>query len=129
MVRVLIVEDDAAIRETLAALLRSETVDVTHCEGACQAADLLPSGNYDIVITDMRMETSTSGRDVIRAANAAGSAPRVVVLTAFPLPRNSSLADGASAVLLKGTDVASLIGKIRDIVAEVVSFKQRSRTA
>ena len=65
MVRVLIVEDDAAIRETLSAILRGDDVEVTLCDGATQAAKLIPRGNYDVIITDMRMETPTSGADVI----------------------------------------------------------------
>ena len=129
MVRVLIVEDDAAIRETLSAILRGDNVEVTLCDGATQAAQLIPRGAYDVIITDMRMETPTSGVDVIRAAQQSSSPPSVVVLTAYPLPRNNSLADGASAVLLKGTDPFSLIRKIRNIVSEIASKKPSSKTA
>jgi Response regulator containing CheY-like receiver, AAA-type ATPase, and DNA-binding domains len=129
MVRVLLVDDDAAIRETLATILRADEVEVTTCDCAAKAAGLIASGGYDIIITDMRMETPTSGSDVIRAANASSSSPRVVVLTAFPLPRNNALTAGASAVLLKGTDTGSLISKIRNVVAEVASRKPHSRTA
>ena len=129
MVRVLIVEDDVAIRETLGTILRNKDVDVTLCCGAVEAAALIPSGGYDVIITDMRMETPTSGCDVIRSAQASIPMPRVVVLTAFPLPTGNSVANGASAVLLKGTDPSSLIAKIRDIVAEVAARKPSSKTA
>ena len=129
MVRVLIVEDDVAIRETLGTILRSKEVDIALCSSAAQAAELIPGGGFDIIITDMRMETPTSGYDVIRTAQASNPSPQVVVLTAFPLPRNNSITHGASAVLLKGTDPASLIAKIRDIVAGVAARKPSSKTA
>lgn len=129
MVRVLIVEDDAAIRETLGSILRSKDVDIALCSGAAEAAALIPSGGYDVIITDMRMETPTSGCDVIRSAQATRPCPQVVVLTAFPLPRNNSITNGASAVLLKGTDPSSLIAKIRDIVADVAARKLSEKTA
>ncbi len=129
MVRLLIVEDDAAIRETLAAILRSKDVEVTLCCGAIEASKLIAGSEFDVIITDMRMETPTSGYDVIRAAGQSSTPPRVVVLTAYPLPRKHSLADGATAVLLKGADPGSLIRQIQNIVADVAARKPNSRTA
>lgn len=129
MVRVLIVEDEAAIRETLSAILRGDDVDVTVCGGAGQAAELISTSEFDLVITDMRMETDTSGCDVIRAARSAASHPPIVVLTAFPLARSDRRAEGATTVLLKGTDPNTLVRNIRTIVDKVASAKLRSRTA
>lgn len=129
MIRILLVEDDAAIRETLSAILREDNVEVTLCNGAGQATELISHDNFDLVITDMRMESPTSGCDVIRAARSTASPPPVVILTAFPLARGDSRATGASTVLLKGTDPHSLIRKIHQIVADLVSRKLRPRTA
>jgi CheY-like chemotaxis protein len=129
MIHILLVEDDAAIRETLSAILREDDVDVTLCTGAGQAAEMISHNNFDLVITDMRMETPTSGCDVIRAARSTTSPPPVVVLTAFPLARGDSRASGASTVLLKGSDPHVLIRQIHQIVTDLVSHKLRPRSA
>lgn len=121
MVRILFVEDDQAIRQTLAAILRDQEVDVTVCESARQALGVIGEHTFDLVVTDMRMETATAGSEVIRAARAFAPPPLVVVLTAFPLPHGHPALRGASTVLLKGTDASSLIAQIKRIVADVAS--------
>ncbi len=123
MVRVLIVEDDAAIRETLSAILRADGVEIAVCNGASEAGKLMSGSAFDLVITDMRMETPTSGCDVIRAARASVCPPPIVILTAFPLPRGDSRARGADTVLLKGSDPSSLVRQIRKILADIAHRK------
>ena len=123
MVRVLIVEDDAAIRETLSAVLRGDDVEVTLCDGATKAAQVISGSDFDLVITDMRMETPTSGCDVIRAARSSACPPPIVVLTAFPLPRSDVRTKGATSVLLKGSDSFALIRNIRKLVADIAAHK------
>jgi len=53
--RVLLVDDDAAVRTVLAALLRQAGVDPVEADGAERALDRLAEGSIDVVITDLRM--------------------------------------------------------------------------
>ena len=45
----------------------------------------LRTREYDMVITDMRMESESSGEEVIAAARAAAYQPAIALLTAFPV--------------------------------------------
>ena len=51
---------------------------------AKEAQNKLKNGVYEMVITDMRMETETSGYDVIRAARQQPYDPATALLTAYP---------------------------------------------
>jgi len=53
--RVLLVDDDAAVRTVLAALLRQAGVEPVEAESARSALERLAEGSIDLVITDLRM--------------------------------------------------------------------------
>lgn len=115
-VRVLLVDDDAAIRETLTAILRMEQVEVTTSTCAHDAVQQLAAGSFDIVITDMRMETPNAGVDVVHAAAGLHPRPLVIVLSAFPIAQQAR-GSGAASVLLKGSNPFGLIQQLRSIIA------------
>jgi DNA-binding NtrC family response regulator len=52
---VLLVDDDAAVRTVLAALLRQGGVEPVEADSATRALELLAGGSIDVVITDLRM--------------------------------------------------------------------------
>src|SRR5207237_4415219 len=73
---------------------------------AREAEKKLKSGTYDLVITDMRMETEKAGYDVIRAARVQSYEPATAILTAYPTPGQEWQEQGAQQLLVKpvGTD-------------------------
>jgi DNA-binding NtrC family response regulator len=115
--RVLVVDDDAAIREMLAAILELEDAEVLQCASASEAVKALAENAFDLVVTDMWMETPTAGLDVVSAATRASSAPPVVVLTAFPVREAEVQEHGPATVMQKGASPSGLIQKLRNIVA------------
>lgn len=88
MATVLIVDDDAALRESLA-----ETVtDLGHMPRlASSGRDGLAalSGEIDAVLLDLRMPGGLDGIDVLRRIRSQQDAPPVVVLTAFASAENT----------------------------------------
>jgi DNA-binding NarL/FixJ family response regulator len=122
MPRVLIVDDDAAIRAALADLLREEGADVVGevgdgASGVSAADELLP----DVVLMDMRMP----GMDGVTATaeiRAAHPEIQVVILSAYDDEvLNRSAADaGAFAYLIKGCAA----GVVRETVHEAWRLKQ-----
>ncbi len=118
-IRVLLVDDDAAILQTMTGILALEGVQVATCSTAANALDRLSHGNFELVITDMRMEAPNAGFRVVRAAATHAMRPVVVVLTAFPISTNELRAIGATAVLLKGTSPGLLVERIRTIVKAI----------
>src|SRR5689334_14155921 len=83
-VRVLIVEDSAAVRERLVALTRElEGADVLTAKDAVEALECAASFAPAVVILDLHLPRG-SGLDVLAKLKAADSAPLVIVLTSDP---------------------------------------------
>ena len=80
--RILIVDDEATVRETLAALLRASGHDIAEADGGAAALRWLETTPVDLVLTDLGMPGLT-GWDVARAAKARRPPVPVVVLTGW----------------------------------------------
>ena len=64
---ILIVDDERGTREAMAKFLRLE-YDVTLAEDGEAGINLINSGSYDLILSDIRMEPGPSGLDVLDAA-------------------------------------------------------------
>ena len=80
--RILLVDDDPAVRQTLAALLRASGQDVLEADGGAAALRRLEATSVDLVITDLGMPDVT-GWDVARAAKARHPDLPIVLLTGW----------------------------------------------
>jgi CheY-like chemotaxis protein len=83
--RILLVDDEVAVLLTLKAVLEISGFDVDTAASAREGKSKLRTREYDMVITDMRMESESSGEEVIAAARAASYKPAIALLTAFPV--------------------------------------------
>lgn len=100
--RVLIVDDEPVILECLGAILSAETFDVKTAGSAAAAVAALNEAAFDLVITDMAMETETAGWNVVRAAQEQSNRPEVVILTAFHIPAAEWKGRGVKQLFTKG---------------------------
>jgi DNA-binding NtrC family response regulator len=80
--RVLIVEDEAAIRLALSGLLRREGYEVEQAESGDAALAKIGAEPFDLVLTDLALGAGPSGMDVLSAAKAAQPETPVVMITA-----------------------------------------------
>jgi PAS domain S-box-containing protein len=80
--RILVVDDDAPVRRTLAGLLRASGQDVLEAGGGAEALTCLATTPVDLVFTDLGMPEVT-GWDVARAAKARCAHLPVVLLTGW----------------------------------------------
>src|SRR5262245_20342581 len=97
--RILLVDDELAILLTLKAILEMHGFEVDTANSARDAAGKLSAAEFDMVITDMRMETETAGYDVIRAARGQSYNPATAILTAFPVLGSEWESRGAQTLL------------------------------
>ncbi len=81
-VSILVVEDDAAMRDLLTEELGDAGYTVQAASGASIALELARAGSFDLVITDLRMP-EMDGFDLIRGVCSLPSPPHVVMITAF----------------------------------------------
>ena len=80
--KILVVEDEHAIRLALKGLLRREGHEVSLAENGEVAIERLREEVFDLVITDLALGRGKSGMDVLRAAKEARPETGVVMITA-----------------------------------------------
>ena len=121
--RVLLVDDEVSVLLTLKAVLEISGFDVDTAASAREARSKIKLREYQMVITDMRMESDAAGRDVIQAARTATYHPAVALLTAFP---DDEWADiGADKMLVKPMQTAILIRQIEKMMDAHAAKLQR----
>ena len=116
MTRVLVVDDEPAIRDAVAYALRSEGFDVeVRLDGETALAAAL-ADEYDIVLLDL-MLPGVSGMELCRRLRAESSVP-IIMLTAktAELDRVLGLELGADDYVTKPFSMAELVGRIRAIL-------------
>jgi DNA-binding response OmpR family regulator len=117
MFRALLVDDEKMILDLLAGVLGARGFEVVTATSAAQGTAILAAGErFDIVVTDLRMESPLAGFDVVKAADRAVPRPIVAILTAFPVPASDWKSAGADALFVKGVHTGSLPDDLRALV-------------
>ncbi len=116
MRRVLVVDDEEAVRSAVKRRLEREGYEVDLAGSQAEGLELLKAGKtpYDVVVTDMVMESPTSGLELLQAALSTDVFTEVIVLTAYGNVTNAveSMKRGAFDYVEKnipGIDVFELL--------------------
>jgi two-component system, OmpR family, response regulator RegX3 len=114
--KVLIVEDEPAVRDALDYSLRGEGFDVDAASDGEAGLRAAQAGDYDVVILDL-MLPKMSGTEVCRRLRSESAVP-IIMLTAkgAELDRVLGLEIGADDYVTKPFSMAELIGRIRAIL-------------
>jgi DNA-binding response OmpR family regulator len=113
--RILLVDDEVAVLLTLQAVLEIHGFEVETAASAREAKLKLRANQYHMVITDMRMESESSGNEVVQAAKKSPFQPAVALLTAFPVAEPSGDSD-ADEVLVKPMNTNDLLVQIEALL-------------
>jgi two-component system response regulator PilR (NtrC family) len=115
MDRVLVVDDEAGMRDFLSILLRKEGYGVSVADCAEKAIDLASRGEFDLVISDISMP-GLSGIEVLRQARAATPDIPVILITAYASTESAveALKLGAYDYITKPFDVEELKTVVRN---------------
>ncbi len=122
--RILLVDDDVAVLLTLKAVLEMHDFEVHTAGSVAEAVNKLEADSYHMVITDMRMETETSGWQVVQAAREQKYRPATAILTAYPPPDSNWQQSGAQSLLVKPIGTRDLV---RQIEALLVNHEDHKR--
>jgi DNA-binding response OmpR family regulator len=114
--RILLVDDEVTVLLTMKAVLEISGYDVDTAASAREGKSKIRLHEYQMVITDMRMESDAAGRDVIQAARNAAYHPAVALLTAFPLADEDWQDMGADKMLVKPMQTRLLIQQIEKLM-------------
>ncbi|MGI4831426.1 MAG: response regulator [Janthinobacterium lividum] len=114
--RVLLVDDEVPVLLTMKAVLEISGFDVDTATSAREGKLRIKKNEYQMIITDMRMESDAAGREVIQAARTAPYHPAVALLTAFPMSDEDWQDMGADKMLVKPMQTAQLIKQLEKLL-------------
>lgn len=109
--KVLVVDDDASMRELLSAILGHLDYNVSFAENWNEALNLLKSNNFNILMTDFRMPTwkegISNGIEFIRFIKSNNSNPRMkIILISDEIVEEDENDPIKKVALANGADVA-----------------------
>ncbi|MDR2181796.1 MAG: sigma-54 dependent transcriptional regulator [Treponema sp.] len=115
--RILIVDDEKNIRESLKKYLALEGIDSQAAPSAEAALDLLERSPYDAAILDLRLG-GMSGQDLLEAILEKGFPVPVIMISAHGQIEDAvrALKTGAKDYLVKPVDPAELVFRLRALV-------------
>lgn len=124
MSAVLIVDDDATLRDALSREVRTWGFDVFTESSAESALELLRQRSIDVLLTDLRMG-GLDGIDLIRAARSASPRTQTLLMSAFATARDHQLATehGTIRVLCKPFTPLQLRRSLREALDSREGFR------
>ena len=135
---VLVVEDQKAMRSTMAAMLRGAGHEVSECASSAEALALHARTPFELVLTDLRLDGG-DGLGLLRRLRAMSHAPEVIVVTAYSTIESAveAMRTGAFDYLPKPFSSSELAVRVeraletsrlrRDVVALAAEFRDRYR--
>jgi DNA-binding NtrC family response regulator len=123
--RILLVDDDVAVLLTLKAVLELNNFEVHTADSASKALEKLTSGTYQMVITDVRMESDEAGLTVIREAKRQAYDPAIAILTAYPPQNGNWSQEGVESMLVKPVGTQDLLRQIEALLVTHEDHKQQ----
>jgi DNA-binding response OmpR family regulator len=114
---ILIIDDEASLRKTMARILGQAGFEVTTAESAEQGLDYLKTTPFDLVLTDLRMP-GMHGMDALKLIHASQPDLPVVLFTAQPDVNSAveALRHGATDYLLKPIKPETIIERTKAIL-------------
>ena len=112
--RVLIVDDDAGQRSLLDSFLKTQGFDTVPVPSGERALEVLRGGNFNMMISDVRMP-GISGLETLRRARQEHTVLPVLLVTAYADIREAvgAMRDGAVNYLAKPIDLDELLASVR----------------
>lgn len=113
---ILVIDDDDALRKTLAIGLRGVGFYVLDANGADEGTQILSKVSVDAIVLD-RMMVGTDGLSFLKQMRSNGNTTPVIMLTAMTGPENTidGLAGGADDYLAKPFQLRELVLRLNNI--------------
>jgi CheY-like chemotaxis protein len=126
LARVLVVNDDPAARLTLQTVLEAGGYTVDSAATAAEAVGKLEDEEYELVLSDMQMESPEAGLKVLAHANLMAYRPATALFTTY---RDSEPEDRQVSLLISPEDVPELLDGVADLISRRASrqFKRSQR--
>ena len=112
--KILVVDDEDILRESLSYTLRNENYEVDEAANGKEAYSKLKESSYDLVITDIEMP-EMKGTELLKEISAMNLQTSSIVITAYGSLETaiSALRSGASDYILKPVEFDELLIKVK----------------
>jgi|HubBroStandDraft_1064217.scaffolds.fasta_scaffold137798_1 YesN/AraC family two-component response regulator len=111
LARVLVVDDDEAIRTGLCTILEKHGFEVDCAADVSGALKLISSQKYDVLLTDLHMPGAGDGLTVVSAMRHANPEAVTLLLSAFP-----EMSEAANAILMQTDEILVKPMNIPDLI-------------
>src|SRR5438309_6355296 len=114
LARVLLVDDDLTSRLTLKAVLEAGGYNVDSAASAAEAVGKLDERQYELVLSDLQMESPEAGLKVIAHARLMDYKPATAIVTTY----HNQQPDQKPPVLIRPEDLPGLLSKVADLISQ-----------
>lgn len=115
--RILLVDDDPTVRESLQDVLTAESYVVIPAENGQQALELANAVTVDLVLLDLNMPVK-NGWDTFEQLTRGHPTLPIIIITARTNQVFTALSAGAGALLEKPMDIPTLLETMKALLAE-----------
>jgi len=117
--KVLVVDDDEAVRESIGMVLRAAGYAVQTATDGEQALEQFQEGRIDLLLLDLGLPVKTGWEVFERISTDFPTIP-IIIMTGLSDQQFTALSAGASVLMEKPLDVVSLLRCIKELLAEPV---------
>ena len=115
--RILVVDDDTSVRESIARVLEEQDYDVIVAATAREAVSVFLAGSPDLVLLDLNMPDE-DGWEIFRTMHKLWPFVPVIIVTARPNQAGKAANSGVDALMEKPLDFPVLLHAIKELLSE-----------
>jgi CheY-like chemotaxis protein len=116
LARVLLVDDNPASRLTLKTVLEAGGYNVDAAASAAEAVGKLDECEYELVLSDLQMESPEAGLKVIAHARMMNYKPATALITTYQNAKPTAAQQ--RSLFIKPEDLPGLLGKVAGLISD-----------
>jgi CheY-like chemotaxis protein len=125
MARVLLADDDPTARLTLQTVLEAGGYQVDAAASAAEAVSLLDESEYELVLTDLAMESPEAGLKVLAHARMKEYRPATALVTSWRASNPRQGRARPTRMLVEAENVPELLGQVANLIGRRASRRFR----
>lgn len=114
LARVLVVDDDPTSRLTLKTVLEASGYNVESAASAAEAVGKLDEGEFELVLSELQLESPEAGLKVIAHARLTDYKPATALIHSYQDAKPIDVR--GLSVLIEPEDIPGILGKVADLI-------------
>ena len=119
LARVLLVDDNPTSRLTLQTVLEASGYHVDSAASAAEAIPMLDAKEYELVLSDLQMESPEAGLKVLAHARIMDYKPATAIVTTYQNAKDQhAKLEKKARMLITPEDIPGLLGKVANLISQ-----------